>query len=118
MFRTFCAILLLSIALPACTGAVIHPGALNMPESKAYDVVSDAKSVIDYSRPQLASGVLPAKFKPAFGALVDAYNAAFPVLKVYDATVRAGEPADAKLTQLNAVTAALKQALDAFKGAK
>jgi hypothetical protein len=114
LFLTVC----MAIALSGCAGYVQHPGSVNMVESKIYDVVSDAKSVIDYSRPQLASGVLPAKLKPAFTALVDAYNVAAPALKAYDAAVRAGQPADTKLIQLNAAMAALTQSLTAFKGAK
>ncbi len=112
------AILILSLALSGCAGYVMHPGAVSVTESKIYDVVNDANSIINISRAQFAAGVLPDRLKPAFNKLVDAFNVAFPALNAYDSAVRNGLPADAKLAQLNAAKTTLESALASFKGAK
>ena len=78
------------LTLSACGAYMVHPGATSIAESKAYDVVNDAKNIIDVTRPQLASGALPPRFKPAFNALVDAYNVAFPALKASTSALNAG----------------------------
>ncbi len=110
---------LIFVLLAACSAPYIqHPGSFSIAESRIYDVVDDAHNVIDITRPMLASGALPARFKPAFDRLTDVYNPAFKALKAYHEAVDAGQPADAKLTQLTAANAALKAALDAFKGVK
>lgn len=111
-------VLCLSIALSGCAAYQIHPGAISVTESKAYDVVSDANSTINVARAQFASGVLPVRLKPFFDSLVDAYNVGYKALKAYDDAVKAGTAADALLTKLNAAKAALDTALLNFKGAK
>ncbi len=112
------AVLILALALTSCAGYVIHPGAVSVTESKVYDAVNDAKTTIDIASSQLASGVLPVRFKPLVNNLIAAYNTAYPALKAYDDAVHAGKPADVALTQLTAAKAALDSALLAFKGAK
>ena len=116
--RLYSLLILLTVLMPACHGYVVHPGAYSVAESKVYDAISDAKNVIDISRPQLASGALPARFKPAFDKLVDSYNVAFPALKAYHEALDKGLPADAKLVQLNAAMAGLTASLTAFRGVK
>ncbi len=111
-------IICLTVALSGCGHYAQHPGSFSLAESKVYDVVDEAHNVIDISRPQLASGALPARFKPAFDKLVDAYNVAYPALNAYHDAVSKGVPADAALVQLNAAKAALDAALAGFKGVK
>ena len=106
------------LTFSACHGYVVHPGALNTFESKAYDVIDDANNLINYARPKLADGSLPASIKPALNKLVEAYNVAYPALQAYDAAVRSGQPSDQLLNKLTAARSALQSALTAFKGAK
>lgn len=120
MIKSFTLSLCLLLMLASCAPAhyVMHPNALNVSESKAYDAVNDAKNILDVSEPLLKSGALPARFKPAYDALSDAYNKAFPVLQEYDKAARAGLPSDAKLAQLNALYPALQKAILEFKTVK
>lgn len=117
LHRTVAAAVML-ILLTSCGAYIVHPGAVSVAESKTYDLVNDANSIINISRAQFASGVLPDRLKPAFNKLVDAYNVAYPALQAYHDAVTKGLPADAKLTQLNAAKATLDASLAAFKGAK
>lgn len=111
-------IFLLALSFSGCGKYIVHPGATSLAESKAYDVVNDAHNIIDVTRPQLASGALNARFKPAFNKLVDAYNVAFPALQAYHDAINKGIPADQALMQLVAAQAALNAALSEFKGVK
>jgi hypothetical protein len=108
----------LALSLTACHGYVIHPGAANQFESTTYDAISGAKTLIDVSRDQFASGVLPATLKPAMNAIVTSYNIAAPALQEYDKAIHAGLPADQQLAKLNAAVAALNKAIAAFKGVR
>lgn len=116
IFTALCLVLMLTLS--GCGRYVMHPGAVSVAESKTYDIVNDANSVINFSRPLLASGQLPARLKPAFDTLVDAFNVAYEALALYDNAVHAGLAADAKLTKLNAAKVSLVSALAAFKGAR
>lgn len=111
-------VLVLLFTMPGCANYVVHPGAVSVFESKTYDVINDANSIIEFTRPKLANGTLPATLKPAFNKLVEAFNTAFPALKAYDDAVHAGQPADLLLNKLTATRSALQAALTAFKGAK
>lgn len=116
--KRFLAVVLLTLTFSGCANYVMHPGAVSVFESKTYDAVNDANSLINYARPKLASGELPASLKPAFNKLVEAYNVAFPALKAYDDAVKAGQPSDLLLNKLTAARTTLLAALAAFRGAK
>jgi hypothetical protein len=116
--KQLCSGLLLTLALSGCAGYIMHPGAVSVTESKIYDVVNDARNTIAIATPQLASGVLPVRFKPLLNDIITAYNLAFPALNAYDSAVRAGLPSDALLAKLNTAKVVLQTAMTAYKGAR
>ncbi len=112
-------VICLSVALTGCAHYVVHPGAANKFESVTYDTILTAKTLIDVSRDQFATGVLPARLKPLMNdGVIPAYNTASTALKEYDAVVQAGGFSDSKLSQLNAAMAALNKAIATFRSAK
>jgi len=111
--------LLMVMALAACHGYKVHPGAVNTFDSKAYDSLLVAQSVIKTARTQFDSGALDAKFKPAVNKLVERYNEAMPAYKAWHTAMESGAAMEAeKLEKLKVMLAAVDAAVLAFQEAK
>ena len=112
------AAVVLVVALAGCHGYQVHPGAVNTFDSKTYDSLLVAQSVIDTSRAQFASGALPAKFKPAANKAIVAYDEAMPAYKAWHIAMEKGEATDSQLAKLKTLVAALNAAITAFREAR
>lgn len=111
------ALALLCGLLAACHGYQTHPGAINITDSKIYDVMSAAKTIEKEATPKFASGDLPVSLKPAFNAVMRSYNTALPLYKTWqDAERSADSKAEALLKELTKNIDELKVAIAAFNG--
>jgi len=119
------AVLMLAVALSGCAAAKIHPGSPNAFDSKSYDSLVVAHSVIESTKADLANNAFPASIagnvKTALNDLITAYNAADTAYQAYHQSALAGT---ATAVQQQAVQNALNNvstatnALTAAKGAK
>jgi len=111
--------LILFLMLFGCTSRyVVHPGAVNKFDSVTYDTLLTAKSIIDTSRDEFATGVLPARLKPLVNDIVTAYDKANPIYQGWHNAMAAGKATPDQLTALNAALDALNKTIMDFKGAK
>lgn len=69
-------ILGLALSLSGCANYLVHQGAVDTIDSQTYDALLVAKSTIDSTRDQLASGALPPSIKPALNDAIKAYDVA------------------------------------------
>ena len=108
----FCLVLTclaLAILPASCHGYQVHPGSVNQFDSVTADTLAGIKTTIDTARPQVQPGQPLANLKPAFNALVKAYeDARGPYLAWHDAAkVTPSTPS----TQVQALLAAATKAL-------
>jgi len=110
--KTTVPILLLALALPATACAAhytVHPGALNVTDSAAFDTLLMAQAAIDGARTaQLSS--------PELNKLVTSYNLTRSTWLVYRAAVQTNAPNDVYFQQLNTNLTDLLTALRDLKG--
>lgn len=111
--KRFILLFLLTFALTSCAGYHVHPGAANQLDSVSYDVLKDAQTAIDLSRPQFDSGAMPANLKPAFNGLIKAYDTALPLWKAYHVAAL-DNPTNANHTALDREISNLSAVLAAF----
>jgi hypothetical protein len=105
---------LLLLAGCASQSYVIHPGAANLFDSQAYDVLVVAHTAIEQAKTQLAAnqfGAAEGAVKTAVNDLVAAYNAMDAAYDAYHAAAVAGTATPAQVTALqtsmNAVNGAM-----------
>lgn len=114
----FFAMCLVVTLLTGCAAVPLHPGAINKSDSVTYDALLTAKSIIDTSRDQFKTGVLPDKLKPAVNAIAKVYDDAYPAYLSWHRAMQEGSSTQAQLNNLNALMAALNTAVSTFKGEK
>jgi hypothetical protein len=91
----------LLLATPACAAQyVVHPGALNTPDSAAYDTLLVAGATIQQAQADFQAGKLSVS-KDTLNQLVASYNTARAAWMTYRNAVATNAPADAYFQQLN-----------------
>lgn len=113
--KTITLILLIAIAPLGCKAYITHPGSINQFDSETYDSLISAKTIIDTARDQFSHNVLPPRFKTPLNDLIKAYDAAYPVYKLWHAAADKAQPADQLLAELNKDIAELVKAITAFR---
>jgi len=98
--------LLAAVALASCAGSYqVHPGAVNVFDSQAYDSLLVAHATIESTKADLAGNVFTASLVPAIkkalNDLIAGYNVADAAYQAYHTAAVAGT---ATTAQANAVT--------------
>jgi hypothetical protein len=107
----------LLISLSACAATYpLHPGAVNLTDSSAYDALLIAETAIDQARLDYKAGQLPSNAKAALDALIRAYNVARDSWLTYRGAIAENVPAQAYLNQLTQNLSDLTTAIRSFRG--
>ena len=96
----------------------MHPGAMNLTDSAAYDALYIAETTIDQARVAYQAGQLPVAARDPLNTLIRSYNVAHESWLTYRSAVAANSPPDVYFAQLNANITDLTNAIRAFKEAK
>jgi hypothetical protein len=118
-FKIVGPLLLAPLVFPAAACAAhytVHPGALNVTDSAAYDTLLIAQAAIDRARVEDQSQALPAADKDALNTLIRSYNVAREAWFTYRGAITANVPADAYFQQLNKNLIDLTDAIEMLKG--
>jgi hypothetical protein len=78
----------------------IHPGALNLTDSAAYDTLLAAEATIDQARKDYQAGRLPAEARRSIKALIQFYNITRESWLTYRGAIATNVPSDVYFTQL------------------
>src|SRR5580704_18900166 len=106
------------LAFAGCTAPyVVHPGALNMTDSSAYDALLIAETMIDQARTAYQAGQLPEAAKEPLNALIQSYNVAQQSWLAYRGALATKSPPDVYFSQLTTNLTNLTNAIQALKGA-
>ena len=104
------------LAMTACGAHYsIHPGALNLTDSAAYDTLLAAEAVIDQARTENQTRPLPAGVKDALNTLVRSYNVARESWLTYRGAIAASGPSDPYFQQLTKNLTDLANAIRALQ---
>jgi hypothetical protein len=95
----------------------VHPGALNVTDSSAYDALLIAQAMIDQARTAYQAGQLPEAAKDPLNALIQAYNVAHDSWLTYRGAVSTSSPPDVYFDQLTKNISDLTNAIQALKEA-
>lgn len=119
MIRRKLPIVLLAMFLFASCGKyIVHPGSINVVDSKTYDSLIIAQAAIQQGHQQLVDGRLADSLKPALVSLEKSYNIALPAYKTWHAANVGNLNATLPVELVQAMNA-LTQTLIAFqKGGK
>jgi hypothetical protein len=102
----------------ACTAHyAIHPGALNVADSAAYDTLLVAEAAIDQARVENQARSRPSAEKDALNTLIGSYNVARDSWLTYRGAIATNVPSDAYFEQLTKNLTDLTNAIRAFHGA-
>jgi hypothetical protein len=115
------ALLLAPLVFPAAACAAhyaIHPGALNIADSAAYDTLLIAEGAIDQARIENQTRALPSEEKDALNTLIKSYNVARDSWLTYRGAIATNVPPDPYFEQLTKNLADLANAIRAFKDGK
>jgi hypothetical protein len=96
----------------------IHPGALNVADSAAYDTLLVAEAAIDQARVQNQTRTLPSAEKDALNTLIRSYNVARDSWLTYRGAIATNVPADPYFQQLTRTLTDLADAISVFKSEK
>jgi hypothetical protein len=112
-------VLVVLLTAAACAAHyMLHPGALNVTDSTAYDALLVAETAIDLARLDLKSGQLPDRAKDPLNRLIAAYNLTRDAWLTYRGAVTMNVPPQSYLDQLNKNLSDLAAAIRAFQEAK
>jgi hypothetical protein len=100
----------------ACAAYTIHPGALNVTDSAAYDTLLVAQAVIEQARVENQTRTLPPAEKDALNTLIRSYNIAREAWLTYRGAIANKVPSDQYFQQLSKNLTELADAVQAFKG--
>jgi hypothetical protein len=118
-FKIVGPLLLAPLVFPAAACAAyytVHPGALNLSDSAAYDTLLIAQAAIDQARAADQTRALPAAEKDALNTLVQSYNVARESWLTYRGAIADNVPADEYFQQLSKNLVDLADAIRMFKG--
>ncbi len=88
-------------SMTACAARyAIHPGALNVPDSAAYDTLLIAEAAIDQARAENQTRPLPSEEKDALNTLIRSYNVTRDSWLTYRGAVATNVPPDPYFQQL------------------
>lgn len=105
-------LVLLIFPTAACAARIaVHPGALNVADSAAYDTLIIASSMIDQARTEQ----IPPGVKAALNRLVQSYNVARASYLTYHDALAANAPSDAYFQQLTKNLTDLTNAIQAVR---
>ena len=102
-FKIVGPLLLAPLVFPAaaCTAHyAVHPGALNVTDSAAYDTLLIAETVISQARTDYQNQQLPADTKDTLNKLIQSYTVARDSWLTYRGAIAANVPADQYFQQL------------------
>ncbi len=102
-FKIVGPLLLAPLVFPAAACAAryqVHPGALNVSDSAAYDTLLIAEAAIDQARMENQTGRLVSAEKDALNTLIRSYNVARDSWLTYRGAIATNVPADAYFQQL------------------
>jgi hypothetical protein len=103
----------------ACTAHyAIHPGALNVTDSAAYDTLLVAESAIDQGRVENQTRTLSSTEKDALNTLIRSYNVARDSWLTYRGAIATNVPPDPYFEQLTKNLTDLADAIRVFKSGK
>ena len=112
----------LVLAMTGCAARPIHPGAVNVADSVAYDSLLTTKAVIDQTKTDLANNAFPAKDVPAIKAalngLITAYNTLDTALTIYHNAFTAGTVTQAQADAVTNASSSVKSAVTTLTSAK
>src|SRR5580765_3128783 len=97
-FKIVVPLLLAPLVFPtaACTAHyAVHPGALNVADSAAYDTLLVAEAAIDQARVENQTRTLPSGEKEALNTLIRSYNVARDSWLTYRGAIATNVPSDA-----------------------
>jgi hypothetical protein len=94
----------------------IHPGALNVTDSAAYDTLLVAQAAIEQARVENQTRTLPAGEKDALNTLIRSYNIARESWLTYRSAITTKVPSDEYFQQLSQNLTDLAEAIQALKG--
>lgn len=116
------AVALLGLTLTGCAARPIHPGAVNVADSVAYDSLLTTKAVIDQTKADLTANAFPANevptIKAALNGLITAYNDLDTALTAYHNAFSAGTATQAQADAVTNSSSAIKTAITALTSAK
>jgi hypothetical protein len=118
-FKIVGPLLLAPLVFPAAACAAhytVHPGALNVTDSAAYDTLLIAQAAIDQARVENQTLALPAAEKDALNTLIRSYEVAREAWLTYRQAIATNVPADSYFQQLNKNLIDLTDAIQIFKG--
>ena len=106
----------LAFSMTACARHyTIHPGALNMADSAAYDALLTAQAVIDEARSNYERRQLPAGAKELLDTLIHSYNVARNSWLAYRSAIAEKASSNPDFTELNKNLSDLANAVRALK---
>jgi hypothetical protein len=109
----------LLLSTQACAAHyTVHPGALNVTDSAAYDALLIAETTIDQARAEYQTGQPPASGKDALNALVASYNLARESWLTYRGAITTNVPPQVYFDKLNKNLSDLTNAIRQFEEAK
>jgi hypothetical protein len=120
-FKIVGPLLLAPLVFPAaaCTAHyTIHPGAVNVADSAAYDTLLIAEAAIDQARIENQTRALPSEGKEALNTLIKSYNAARDSWLTYRGALATNISPDPYFEQLTKNLTDLANAIRAFKDRK
>jgi hypothetical protein len=118
-FKIVGPLLLAPLVFPATACAAhytIHPGAVNVTDSAAYDTLLIAQAAIDQARVENQTRTLSSGEKDALNTLIQSYNVARTSWLTYRGAISTNVPSDAYFQQLTKNLTDLTDALQMFKG--
>ena len=120
-FKIVVPLLLAPLVFPTAACAAryqVHPGALNVSDSAAYDTLLIAEAAIDQARMENQTGRLASAEKDALNTLIRSYNVARDSWLTYRGAIATNVPADAYFQQLTQNLTDLAGAMRAFDNEK
>ena len=96
----------------------LHPGALNVTDSAAYDTLLVAEAAIDQARVENQTRALPSPEKDALNTLIRSYNVARDSWLTYRGAIATNVPPDPYFQQLSQNLTDLASAVRAFYNQK
>lgn len=115
--KTLVPLLLIPVvfATTACAAYTIHPGALNLNDSAAYDTLLIARAAIDQARMENQTRTLPSEEKDALNTLIRSYNLARESWLTYRGAIASKVSSDEYFRQLTTNLTDLAGAIRAYK---
>lgn len=120
--KRYLAIALAPLLLAGCAARPIHPGAVNVADSVAFDSLVTTRVVIDQTKADLASNAFPASAVPAIKAalngLITAYNTLDTALTIYHNAFTAGTVTQSQADAVTNASASVKSSISTLTSAK